>query len=446
MVSFDYTITDVHGIHARPATELFKLTKTYNVKTEPVFKDYITNIDFVDSIDINTLTPNDTDLEYKNEVSDTTSGSITTTINNAILNEQYADLTFAEGALNINSNSKVGIINRGTLRIGEYGEINANNSSTTGVYNQSNGDVIGLGGVINAKGSSSVGLLNRSNTPSISGIKVVSTQSNATDISNNAIADITYSNLNLSGSGTGFNDDSTANVIITDSNIKSTGNNSYYSGISSLPIRVNISSSNLYGTLTSDYSASIINVDNSTLTSIYNYLGYIKINNSSLTSINNNGKIVVNSSTLSNSGTIITNNSTRLSGRSGVQHNSSLILKNSIINSKATSAVTVVNNTNDMIMENVTLNNINSASSTAISNSPGSENGAYLTITGNTTIDSSFGTAINNTGTLTLGSSGDNTTQEFEYGYTGEQEEFVAPEDGLYKLETWGASAGRIRL
>jgi len=29
MVSFDYTIKDVHGIHARPATELFKLTKNY---------------------------------------------------------------------------------------------------------------------------------------------------------------------------------------------------------------------------------------------------------------------------------------------------------------------------------------------------------------------------------------------------------------------------------
>ena len=29
MVSFDYTIKDVHGIHARPATDLFKLTKNY---------------------------------------------------------------------------------------------------------------------------------------------------------------------------------------------------------------------------------------------------------------------------------------------------------------------------------------------------------------------------------------------------------------------------------
>lgn len=29
MVSFDYTIKDIHGIHARPATDLFKLTKNY---------------------------------------------------------------------------------------------------------------------------------------------------------------------------------------------------------------------------------------------------------------------------------------------------------------------------------------------------------------------------------------------------------------------------------
>lgn len=29
MASFDYTIKDVHGIHARPATELFKLSKQF---------------------------------------------------------------------------------------------------------------------------------------------------------------------------------------------------------------------------------------------------------------------------------------------------------------------------------------------------------------------------------------------------------------------------------
>lgn len=29
MKSFEYVITDVHGIHARPATDLFKLTKKY---------------------------------------------------------------------------------------------------------------------------------------------------------------------------------------------------------------------------------------------------------------------------------------------------------------------------------------------------------------------------------------------------------------------------------
>ena len=29
MKSFDYTIKDAHGIHARPATDLFKLTKNF---------------------------------------------------------------------------------------------------------------------------------------------------------------------------------------------------------------------------------------------------------------------------------------------------------------------------------------------------------------------------------------------------------------------------------
>ena len=29
MVSFEYVIKDVHGIHARPATDLFKMTKNY---------------------------------------------------------------------------------------------------------------------------------------------------------------------------------------------------------------------------------------------------------------------------------------------------------------------------------------------------------------------------------------------------------------------------------
>lgn len=32
MTSFEYVITDVHGIHARPATDLFKLSKNYSSK------------------------------------------------------------------------------------------------------------------------------------------------------------------------------------------------------------------------------------------------------------------------------------------------------------------------------------------------------------------------------------------------------------------------------
>ena len=420
------------------------LTKTYNIKEEPKLRDYLDGIDFDSSVNLDDLAV-DSIGTYNNVVEETIHGSITTTLANIILNEQYGTLKLETGSLNVNANSKYGVVNRGNLIIDSNFVINANNSSTTGIYNESNGEIIG-GGTINAKGSSSIGLLNRSNTSSISNLNIVTSQTNAVGIYNQAIDDITYSNVNVTGSGIGFNEYAVANTTIINSNIKSTGNNAVNSVVTSLPVKLNITSSNINGTLSTDYSTRIVNVDNSTLTSVYNYLGYIVINNSSINSISNSGKIIVNESTLSGTGTLITNSSTNLgTGRYGSQTNSNLILKNSIINSNATSAVTVINNTNDMLIDNIVFNNTNNAASTAISNSAGSDNGAYLTIIGNTIIDPSYGTAINNNGTLTLGTNEESVGTTYEFGYTGHQEEFVAPETGLYKLETWGASSGRIR-
>ena len=420
------------------------LEKTYSVKKQPIFKNYIEGIDFDDSIDINTLTPESTPT-YSDIVEVKTTGSITTTINNAILNEQYATLIIDTATINVNVNSKYGIVNRGALTINEDAIINANNSSTKGIYNETNAELSGKG-TINAKGSSSIGLLNRSNTAVISDINVTTTQTNATAIRNESLDDVIYSNINVTGSGLGFGEFGVANTTIINSRIKSTGNNAVNSLVTSLPVKLDIISSNISGTLNTDYSTRIVNVSNSTLTSVSNYLGYVVINNSTLNSISNSGKVIVNGSTLSGSGTLINNNSTDVgSGRSGTQSNSNLIIRNSIINSTATSAVTVVKNNNDMLIDGTTFNNVNNAASTAISNSAGSDNGAYLTIAGNTTIAPSYGTAISNSGTLTLGTNEENAGTTYEYGYTGYQEEFVAPEDGLYKLETWGASGGRIR-
>ena len=416
------------------------LEKTYNIKVEPVFQDYLTGIDFDSSIDINSLDVN-SNPSYSNTVSDLHVGGINSTISNVLLNEQYATLVIESGSININVNSKIGIHNRGNLIVSNVGEINANNSSTIGIFNESNGRVTFTGGVINAKGSSTTGLLNRSNDSLISGVKVVTTPTNATGINNEALDNVTFSNLDLSGAGLGFREYSAGDTLITSSNIKSTGNESVYSTYSGLSTRLDISSSSLSGRLCLVASPRKVVVNNSTMDTIYNEYGNLLITNSSFNSIDNRGETTISDSTISGSGTLITNYSlTKHYGTSGRDYNSKLLLKDSYVISTATSATTVINNTNDMNITNTGIINVNGVSSTAINNSPGADAGAHLTINGDTSIDSSFDTAINNTGLVAVGSNEKNVAQVFEYGFTGHQEEFTAPADGLYKLETWGAS------
>ena len=85
------------------------LPKTYRVKEEPKFIDYLDGIDFDGTININQLTP-DSEVSFSNVVSDERTGSITSTIANIILNEQYATLELNTAAININANSPIPII------------------------------------------------------------------------------------------------------------------------------------------------------------------------------------------------------------------------------------------------------------------------------------------------------------------------------------------------
>ncbi len=416
------------------------LSKTYNIKEEPHLVDYLDGIDFDSSVDINSLDINSTG-SYNNTVSNSPSGGITSTISNILLNEQYASLVIDSGAINVNVNSKVGVHNRGNLVLTGVGSINANNSSTVGVFNESNGSISANGGVINTVGSSTTGLLNRSATSIINGIKVVTSQSNNVGISNEAISDVSFNDIDVSGAGTGFRELSAGNTIVTNSKFKSTNSYSFQTSDTTFPVKIDISSSSFSGTFALEYAPRIVSIENSTLTSITNRYANLTINNASFNSIENRGDTFINDATISGSGTLINNYAiTKHTGSYGEDYNSDMVIKNSIINSTATSATTVISNNNDLIIDNVTINNKNNVASTAISNSPGSDKGAYLTIIGNTSISSSFGTAISNTGVVTLGTSNKNIGQSFDYGYTGKQEVFTAPEDGLYKLETWGAS------
>ena len=412
-----------------------KLTRTYRVKEYPLFKDYISEIDFDTSIDVDSLTP-DSDISYNNIVNDNMNGSITTTIANAVLNEENATLTLKGGNINVDANNKVGVVNRGILNVNDIAVINANNSGSYCVYNETNGDITSNGGILKASGSSSYGLLNRSNSSLISNLKVVTGSSNAIAIYNQSINDVIFNNLDISGSGLGFEEISTANTIITGSNIKSTNSYSLYVDSQHLPNKLSIYNSNLYGSLVVYASPKVVTVDKSTLTAVDNRHGTVVVNNSNLNSFTNWGQAKITGSTITNSGTAINNWSGTSNSWSGIMYDSNMVINNSTIKSTATSAVTVINNNKHLIVNDTEFININNVKSTVIDNT--SE--AYVTISGNTTVPSSFGTVVSNGGVVTIGTDDKNIQEIYEYSYTGKQEVFTAPADGLYKLETWGAS------
>ena len=409
------------------------IDKTYNVKEKPKLKDYIKEIDFDASINTDDVTV-DTEVSYNNTVSEDINGNITTTIASAILNNEYATLALNSGAINLNVNGKNGIENRGTLILNSGFEINSNNTNTVGIYNETNGEIVGNGGKLNVNGSA-YGLVNRSKTPLISNININTVPTGAIAVYNMAIAPVTFTNINVTGAGVGFYEMSVDDVIVTNSNLKSTGNDAFYAAPNKDPNKIYLSNLNLNGTL-SVSSSGITTVDNSTLTHVYNSYSYLTINDSTFSSMDNRGDTVVNSSTINGSGTVISNYNGTDGWWAGVQYRSKLEMNDSIVNSTATSATTVVSNSSSMIINNTKFNNIKNQSSTAFVNNSGS----YLTIIGNTIVDPSYGTAVNNSGVLTVGENNKNVERTFNYSYVGHQEEFTAPKTGLYKLETWGAS------
>ena len=416
-----------------------QFSKTYTVKDSPEFKDYLTGIDFDSSIDINTLTP-DSDVSFNKVNDESHIGGITTTLASAILNEQYGILTLKNIAINVNVDSMIGIENRGTLLASDLTEINANNTSTIGIFNESNGSLTFNDSVINANGSSTIGLLNRSNTSLIDGVKVTTATTNGTGIRDESIDFVRYNNIDLSGAGLAFRMYSNAgDSSITNSNLKSTGNESFYLEGEGKQTKLTISNTNFNGRFYINRSPKEIVISNSTLSSVLNTIGNITLNSSSLNDITNRGMARINNSTITSTGTAINNQGNPEHG-DAEQFIANMIINNSVINSTATSAANVISNSDRLNVHNSTINNINGTKSTAFNNASAAGATAYLTIDGNTIIDSSFGTAINNTGLLTLGSNENGIGEVYNYGYTGHQEEFVAPVSGTYKLETWGAS------
>ena len=210
-----------------------EITEPYNVKEKPAFIDYLDDIDFDGTVNISQLTPS-SNPTYTEQVDAVRSGKIVSTISNVILNEEYAKLKLDSGKIDVNVNSKTAIENRGDLVINDA-EINLNNYSDIGIFNETNSTLVFNGGSINAIADSTIALINRSNTPTISGVKIVTSQANSIGIRNEALSDITFSNLDITGAGMAFREASTGNTIINSSNFSSTGNYTLYNFRQSLP-------------------------------------------------------------------------------------------------------------------------------------------------------------------------------------------------------------------
>ena len=397
---------------------------------KPQFKDYIGGIDISSSIDIDNLNIED-EVIYNNEVEEIVVGSIVSTIENTILNEDNAELVISSGNININANNKSAIENRGKLSVGTGANINANGNYSNGIYNETNGEIDIFKGIIYANGSNSIGLLNKSNDANISGIKAITKYNNTYGIYNRANTNIIYSDLDISGAGIGLYEISVYDIEILDSSIKSTSSYSLRTEFDVSPTNLIINNSNLYGTLLAYRSAKIISIENSTLNYIENsgseyiYINSSLIENRNGAAINNrNGQSFIENSILTGT-SIVVNNYGNLNLYKVNINNSEI---NVIGNNNAISNEGIVN------LHNTNIYNKGTASPTAISNS------GNINITGKSYIDKGFAIGIDNSGTLTLGSNNDTSLEEFNYVYTGKQEVFEAPEDGYYKLETWGAS------
>ena len=108
-------------------------------------------------------------------------------------------------------------------------------------------------------------------------------------------------------------------------------------------------------------------------------MGNITLNSSTLWSFNNRGEAVVNNSTFNTSDTAISNYATPTAEE---QYTARMIINNTVFNSTATSAVTLITNNDRMSAHKVTVNNIKGTKSTAFNNSSPSGSTAYLSIDG----------------------------------------------------------------
>ena len=354
-------------------------------------------------------------IEPELDTSYTLNGNITSTTNSTILNNEGAVIDVETGIVNINkSGSYSAIYNKGELKLGADGFVNAKQSSNRGITNNTTGDIVIGTGTINASTDSTIGILNEGTDTEIKGYNLVTGSSSAISFYNNTNGIVTLDGINSSGSGNDIYQNTNNNMIIENSTLDGR-NNSLNTNDSSVESDITFNNCNIKGRLYHPYNTNKnVYINNSTLNNqsggniaenywdyySYYFRGKYVIRDSTLISSSTN---IVNNGNLEIYDSIITSgNSTSIDGHSS---NSNIKLENVTFNTSITSSSSIVN---EGIM-NIDGGSINSTTTgaTAINNS------GTLTIVNEYSNNNKYARGIYNSGTLILGDNEDAVSKEY---------------------------------
>ena len=260
------------------------IPKRYNVKTKPVFADYLDGIDFDSSIDIASLDV-DSEVSYNNLVSEDLTGTIYSSSNSVIMNNEGAYLDITDGNVTLDVSNKSAIVNAGRLTLGENAYIKTTKYYSKGIHNTVTGDILDGSGTITTTSSDSYCIYNESKVDSnIKGYTLVPSQ-NSLGFENLAKIDLTLDSIKTDGVGPGIYHETNSDLIINNSTINSKRDYA-------------LSTEN-------DDAVGIITINNSNILSMmYNNGKTININNSNMTSCEYNTSVGYLENIINNSGTI----------------------------------------------------------------------------------------------------------------------------------------------
>ena len=452
----------------------------YNVK---VYNKALTQDEIVKNYNVNATRYNLGEIKRREPTLETPTGTgnVVSTTYSTILNDYDAYLD-VDSIINLNKSGNLDVItNRGKLTLSENAIVSGMQTSNRGINNTERGDILEGSGNINMTGSSNIGILNQSMIDeNIKGYNVNVTSSNSYNMYNNSKIKNTFEKIKTSGSGIDIYQNVDNDLIVKDSILGSTSNESFYSNESSVESTITFNNCDIKNRIHNrQNSYRKIVISDSTMSgsreNIFNFHGKVEVNNSELDNSSYNiqqayGLTTINNSTLKSNnrniqgeynwnsgGSIIIDNSTLTAGEYNIySYRSNIEANNSTLNAYGTSIYNGYIGGNNVYRGSVSLLNTNinktgpgnvnvvynyagdiTINGGSIKNASNNSTAIYSERYGETSVVGNFRTSENfakgiiNYGKLTLGNNEDSVSKKYPLIrstdssiYTGENTEF----------------------